>query len=118
VKTNYYTQNHNLNLTVTLPAHFEISSSVEANFRQKTSAFDRDNNVVLLNGHIGKKFLKNDQAMIKLQGYDILDQNRGYNRFINSNIIREDTYQSLSRYFLLSLVWNFTKTPGGAAATK
>jgi hypothetical protein len=118
VKTNYFTQSYNCNFTVTLPARFEINTNVESNFRQKTSAFDRNNNVVLLNGHLGKKFLKNDQAMIKLQAYDMLDQNRGFNRFINSNIIREDTYESLSRYFLLTFVWNFTKTPGGAAPTK
>jgi hypothetical protein len=118
VKTNYIIQNHNFNLTVTLPARFEINTSVEATLRQKTTAFDNNNNMVLINGYFGKKLFKNDQGLIKLQAYDVLNQNRGFNRFTNSNILREDTYESLSRYFLLSFIWNFTKTPGGAAPKK
>jgi hypothetical protein len=114
-KTNYYTHNHNLYINVTLPFKFEINSSVEANFRQKTDLFTGNNNVVLWNGHFGRKLLKNDKALISIRAYDILDQNRGYDRTISSTILREDTYDTLRRYFMLSFTWNFSKNPGGAA---
>ncbi len=112
VETKYFTQMHNFGLNVTLPHRFEINSEVNAELRQKTSTFDQNNNVFLWNGFVGRKIFKNDKGSIRLQAYDILDQNRGYNRIINSNTIRENTYQSLRRYFMLSFVWNFSKTPG------
>jgi hypothetical protein len=112
-ETNFYTHSHNIYFNYTLPKKFEINSNVEANFRQRINAFDQDNNVILWNGYIGRKFLKNDKGMLRIQANDILDQNRGYNRFVNSNIIREENYTTLRRYFLLTFVWNFSKNPGG-----
>jgi len=115
LKTNYYTHSHNLYFNVTLPHKFEFNTNVEANFRQKTALFTTNNNVVLWNAYIGKKMFKNDKGMISIRANDILDQNRGYNRYINSNVLREQTYQTLRRYFLLTYTWNFSKNPGGIA---
>lgn len=111
--TNYFTQNHNIYLNYTLPHKFEFNTNVSANFRQRISIFDQNNNVTVWNGYVGRKLLKNDKGMIRLQVNDILDQNRGYNRFVNSSIIREENYSTLRRYFLLTFVWNFSKNPGG-----
>lgn len=116
LKTNYYTHNHSLYLNVTLPKRFEVNTNVDANFRQKTNLFSGKNNVVLWNAYIGKKFLKNDKGMVSIRANDILDQNRGYQRYVNSNILREETYQTLRRYFLLTFTWNISKNPGGAAS--
>ena len=112
VVTEFFTQNHNLGINVTLPYKLEINSNIEARLSERTSTFDQNNNFYLWNAHIGRKLFKNDKGLIKIQAYDILDQNRGYSRTINSNIIRENTFQSLSRYFMLSFVLNFNKTPG------
>jgi len=113
-KTSYYTHSHNLYLNVTLPAKLELNTSVQANFREKLTETDNNNNVVLLNGYFGRKLFKNDKAMIRIEGYDILNQNKGFSRYLNANTIRENTYETLSRYFLLSFVWNFSKNPAGA----
>ena len=112
-KTNYFTQNHNVYLNYTLPYKFEVNTNVSANLRQRISIFDQNNNVVVWNGYVGRKMFKHDKGMLRVQVNDILDQNRGYNRFINSSIIREENYTTLRRYFLLTFVWNFSKTPGG-----
>ncbi len=114
--TDYWTQSHNLGLNITLPWKFELNSDVDWNLRQKTDLFTNNNNVFLWNGYIGRKFLKNDKAMLRLNTYDILNQNKGFNRYINTNVIRENSYQTLRRYFTLSFVWNFSKTPAGGAA--
>jgi hypothetical protein len=114
IKTNYWTQDHNLNVTVQLPWKFEINSEVQANLRQKTEVFDKNNNVVLWNGYLGRKLLKNDKAIIKIICHDILNQNQGYNRYINSNVLREDNYETIKRYFLISFVWNFSKNPAAS----
>lgn len=114
-KTSYYTQNHNLYFNYSLPWKLEINTNVDAEFRQRINAFDQNNNAVVWNGYVGRKLFKNDKGMIRLQAFDILDQNRGYNRIATSSIIREETNQTLRRYFLLTLVYNFSKNPGGNA---
>ncbi len=113
-KQQYYTQSHNLNANLTFLKKFEFNSNVNANFREKLSASDQNNNVVLWNAYFGRKLLKDDKAMIRIEGYDILNQNKGFSRFISANTLTERTYETLSRYFMLAFVWNFTKTPGGA----
>jgi hypothetical protein len=112
-ETNYYTFSAYPNFNVQLPAKFEINVDAEINLRQKTSVFDQDNNVYLLNGYIGRKILKNDKGIIKITGYDLLNQNKGYNRFISNNSIQERTFQVLQQYFMLNFTWNFAKTPAG-----
>lgn len=111
LKTAYWTQDHNFNLTIQLPWKFEVNNEIQVNLRQKTEVFDQNNNVVLWNAYIGRKLLKNDKAIIKISGHDILNQNKGYNRSINSNVLREDNYQTIKRFFLISFVWNFSKNP-------
>lgn len=115
VKTNYLLHSHNVYLNITLPYKFEANTNVAASFRQKTNLFSGNNNVVIWNAYIGRKLLKNDKAMISLRVNDILDKNMGYERFINSNILREQTYQTLRRYFQLAFNWNFSKNPGGVS---
>ena len=112
LKTNFWIQTHSLNGTVSLPWKMEVHTEVEATFRQKTELFSGNNNLVIWNAYIGRKLLKNDKAIIKISGNDILNQNRGYSRTINTTVLQEQNYQTISRYFLLSFVWNFSKNPG------
>jgi hypothetical protein len=118
VHTNYYTHNHNVSLNVTLLKKYEFNSTVNANFRQKINAFDGNNNVILWNGYFGRKFLKNNKGMLRFEAFDIFDQNKGFSRFFNANVTRENTYETLRRYFLLAFVWNFSKTPAGTVVPR
>ncbi len=112
-QTKYKTYAAYLYGNVQLPWKLSINTDIEANFREKINAFDNNNNIVLLNGYIERKILKNDKGAIRLNGYDMLDQNRGFSRQVTSYTLREDTYETLSRYFTLSFVWNFSKSPAG-----
>lgn len=114
--THYYYIRNNLWLNITLPYKFEFNTDIEANFRQKTKLFTGNNNVVRWNAYFGRKLLKNDKGLISIRANDILNQNIGYERYVNSNTLRENTYETLRRYFLLSFTWNFSKTPGGVDA--
>lgn len=109
VKTNYWTFEVNPNIDVFLPKKFQIHTDGNFNFRQKTTVFIGNNNVVLWNAWIGKKFLKGDALLIKASVNDILNQNIGFSRTVNSNYISQNTYSTIRRYFLLSVVWNFNK---------
>ena len=109
LETKYWTQEHNLDLTLMLPWKLELNNELQGSLRQKTALFDHYNNVLLWNAYFGKRFLKNDKAIIKIVAHDILNQNIGYSRYISSNLIQETNYQTIARYFLLSFVWNFSK---------
>ena len=119
LQTKYWTQDHSFGLTLMLPWKFELNNELQGSFQQKTVLFDGNNNILLWNAYFGKKILKNDKAIIKLIAHDILNQNKGYSRYISSNIIQETNYQSIERYFLLSFIWNFSKSrvTEGAAPT-
>ena len=109
VKTNYWTFELNPNIDVFLPKKFQIHSDGNVSFRQKTNVFLGNNNVILWNAWIGKKFFKGDALLIKASVNDLLNQNIGFNRTVNSNYISQNTYSTIRRYFLFSVVWNFNK---------
>jgi len=115
VKNNYWIQTHRLYFNIQLPLKFEFNTDIEYTIREKTQLFSSNNNVFLWNAYLGKKILKNDKGLIKFSAFDMLNQNVGYNRFQNNNITQQQNYQTLNRYFLVQFVWNFSKTPGGAA---
>ncbi|WP_018613195.1 outer membrane beta-barrel protein [Segetibacter koreensis] len=115
VKTKYFTHTEEFYLNYTLPWKFEFNTNVNAEFRQKTSAFDRNNNVIVWNAYIGRKLFKNDKGLISLRGNDLLDQNKGFSRYIGSNVVTENSYTTLRRFFQINFTWNFSKTPGGVS---
>lgn len=112
VKTNYISQSHYFSANYTLPWRLEINTDINAELRQKTSSFDNNNNVVVWNAYLGRKLFKNDKGLISIRGNDLLDQNKGFSRYIGSNVITENSYTTLRRYFTLNFTWNFSKTPG------
>jgi hypothetical protein len=109
VTTEYWTFEHNANLTWQLPKKFEFRTDAEFVQRQRTAVFDKNNDVLRWNASLGKKLLKNDAGLIKFGIYDILNQNIGFSRDVSNNYISERTYNTLMRYWLLTFTWNFTK---------
>jgi hypothetical protein len=109
ISTHYWTYNVRPDLDFFFPHKFQLHTDCDFIFRQKTSVFDNNNNVVLLNAWFGKKFLTGDALVVKIAANDIFNQNIGFNRTVNTNYITQNTYSTIQRYFMLSVVWNFTK---------
>lgn len=109
ISTNYWTYQIQPEGNLFLPLKFQIHADADINLRQKTPIFTTNNNVALVNGWIGKKFLKNDALLIKAAVNDLFNQNIGFNRNVSSNFISQSTYTTIRRYGMLSVVWNFTK---------
>jgi hypothetical protein len=115
VNNNYWNMNTYAGFNVQLPGGFEISQNVSASLRERTAVFTTNNNVIYWNAYLAKKISKDKKSEIRFSAFDILDQNKGVNRTTSAITVTEVTTETLHRYFLLSLVWNFTKT--GAAAS-
>jgi hypothetical protein len=109
IKTNYWTFTISPNIDFFLPKKFQVHTEAFANLRQKTSAFNYNTNTLIWNAWIGKKFFKNDALMLKASANDLLNQNAGFNRNVTSNYISQNTYTTIQRFFMLSLIWNFNK---------
>ena len=118
VKTNYWTITYNFNYTLQMPHKFELNTDMDATIREKTALFTGNNNVFVWNAYLGRKILKKDKGIIKFVAHDILNQNIGYSRYVSANQISERNYQTITRYFMLSFVWNFTKAPPAPVAEK
>ncbi len=110
--TSYWQYTPSLNVEIELPWNMEIGTDINWNIRQRTEVFDQNNNVLLWNGYLSKYFLENEQLELKFTAYDILNQNLGFNRFTGGNAITENNYNTIRRYFMLSLEWNFRKMGG------
>lgn len=103
----FYTQEHMLDMAYYLPWKLLIGSETHFNLRQKTDAFDQNGNFIRWNARIEKTFLKNDAGVLSLAAFDLLNQNMGFQRDIQSNFVSERSFNSIRRYFLLSFIYNF-----------
>lgn len=109
IKTNYWVQNYTLNYGFFFLKKWELNAEMTANIRQKTEVFTSNNSAVLWNMWLDRKFGKNDAVKLRLYAFDILNENIGFRRTINSNFINEKTYNTFNRYLMLSFIWNFSK---------
>lgn len=112
--TSYWTIDNSLDVSFVLPKKFEIGTDFNWYIRERTVVFDRNNNVFRWNAYVSKKFLKNDQLELRASVFDILNQNLGFNRYANSNEVTESSYNTIRRYGMVTLMWNFTKMAAGA----
>ena len=85
--------------------------NLEGNFTmfQQTTTFANQRNVFLINSAVRKTFGQKEAFELKLSVNDLLNQNLGIRRNINSNFISENTFQNIRRFGLLTFIWNFTK---------
>jgi hypothetical protein len=115
VTNNYWTYNIYSYSTINFPKDIDLQQDIQAYFRQSTSIFSSNNNVVTWNISLSKKLFKDKKSEIRLKAYDILDQNKGVSRNSSTTTITETTFETLHRYYQLSFTWNFIKNPALAA---
>ena len=114
----YYLFNCDASATVQITKKLEFNSTVSVMIRERTAVFNTNNNTVRWNAYIGQKLLKNNQLELRLSVFDILNQNIGYSRTAQSGVITENTYNTIRRYGMLNVIWNFNHNPGGTPAAK
>ncbi len=99
--------------TIFLPGKLEISSNYNYKLTKKTETFNEDVDYLIWNSSFSKKFLKNDNLKLSLSGNDLLNQNVGFQRNTYGNTFSQNSYNTIKRYYMLSLLWDFNKMGGG-----
>ncbi len=112
VNNSYWTYGGEANGYVMLPWKLELNTDINFDLRQHIEAFGSNTNFIVWNAELSKKIFKDKSGKFIFRANDILNQNKGFNRIINSNFVTDQQYQRIARYFMLTFQWTFTKMPG------
>nr|WP_294870993.1 outer membrane beta-barrel family protein [uncultured Pedobacter sp.] len=107
----------NANFNIYLPGKIQIGSDGNYQFTGKTQTFNEDLERFIWNASITKKFFKQDNLRVSLSGNDLLNQNVGFSRYASGNMVNQNSYTTIQRYFMCTISWDFSKM-GGSAPTK
>lgn len=70
------------------------------------------------NAGVSYLFLKEDKGQIKLSVYDLLNQNITVNRYTSENSVSDVQTSTLTRYFMLSFIYNLRNFTGSKVGGK
>lgn len=111
INNDYWTYGGQIEGYLALPWKMELNSDINFDLRQKISAFDRNTNITVWNASLNKKVFKDKSGKFIFSANDILNQNKGYSRIINSSFVTDSRYQKVGQYFMLTFQWAFNKMP-------
>lgn len=102
----YLNQSYFANFEWTPTDRFEFETGVDLQ-TFSNAQFADDQFVPVWNAEVSYNLLKDGTAQIELTVFDILNQNRGVNRFGNLNAIVERNTNSLGRYVMVTFLYKF-----------
>jgi hypothetical protein len=105
----------NLDGTLYLPLNFQLGTYSSYQYNAATASFHNDFSQLLVNMFIIKTFGKKNNLMVELWANDLLNQNSGFSRNAQANLITQTTYNTLKRYYMLTINYEFTKMKGAAS---
>lgn len=112
INNNGWGVNSRLQFSIYFPGKVQVSSDINYLYRERTSSFDQDFDRLIVNSTLSKKFLKAENLKFSLSGNDLLNQNTGFSRYAISNMIIQNSYTTVKRYMLFSLVYDFNYMGG------
>lgn len=104
----------NGNFGVYLFKKITISSDQEYIYQGKTASFNQDFQRLIINASLSKAFFKDESLKLMASVNDLLNQNTGFSRSATSTFLTQSTYTTIRRYFMFSIVYDFSKM-GGAS---
>lgn len=95
-------------IEITLPYKFRFETDISYQAKQKDPRFPAPNEFTIWNAELKRPILKKSlEAGFSVN--DILNQNRGYDRSFSDYRYTETFYNTLQRYFMFTITWNFSK---------
>ena len=101
-----------IDANIYLPWKFQIGTYSNYQYNAATASFHQSFSQLIFNPFIIKNFMKDNNLMVELWANDLLNQNSGFSRNAQGNNITQTTYNTLKRYFMLTINYNFTKMHG------
>ncbi len=116
LNNNFWRQTYELVANFNLPAGFTINNEFTYSvYTGRADGFNR--NIKLWNAAVSRQVLKSKKGEIKIAAFDLLKQNIGVDRNVNSNFVEDIQYQALQRYFTIGFTYSLQRPlPGGPKA--
>lgn len=89
---------------------YDIDKSINNGYANNVKA-----NPLLINSSLEKTISKKYNASLRLNAYDLLNENTNVNRVVANNSITDTRTNQLGRYFMLNLIFRFNKFNGSSA---
>lgn len=99
----------NSNAKIYLPGKFVLQYDLNKTFN---NGFGVTANPFIINGFLERQFSKNNQLSLRLQAFDLLNQNTSISRTVNANSIADTRTNRLGQYFMLSFNCRLQKFKG------
>ena len=87
----------------------KIYTNYNYSYEAATDAFNENISRFLVDPGVSKKFLKNESLVLDFTINDLLNQNIGYSRAQNNSVFTQRRYDTIQRYYMLKLSWDFNK---------
>lgn len=102
--TNYFDYSLTFDGNLNLPWNMSIGSDVAYTLNTgRTAGYNLD--VLMLNAFISKAVFNKKQGLLKVQGFDLLNQNVSISRNVGENYIEDIQSKVLTRYFMVSFTY-------------
>ncbi len=89
---------------------YDINKSINNGYSNNVKA-----NPLLINSSLEKTISKKYNASLRFNAYDLLNENTNVNRVVANNSITDTRTNQLGRYFMMNLIFRFSKFAGSAA---
>lgn len=114
---NYFNYGLNLDVNVNLPLGFIIGA--DADYTANTGRGEGYNvQYTMLNGFIAKSMFKKKQGQLKLQAFDLLNQNVSVSRTVADNYVEDSQTMVLQQYFMVSFTYFLNRFGGKASRNR
>ena len=104
----YWQAGINSDVEITFLKKFRFETDVNYKAKQKDPRFPAKNQYTIWNASL-TRFIFKEVLEAKVSVNDILNENRGYDRTFTDYRYTETYYNTLKRFWMVTLTWNFSK---------
>ena len=115
INNNGWVYNVRFGANVTLPYKIVIGMNGTYLYQQKTQSFSEDFDRLLVSTTLTKSFFKAENLKFQLSGNDLFNQNVGFSRRATSNMITQNSFTTIRRYAMFSVIYDLSQMGGPKA---